>query len=85
MDDCSSAHPHVAVSRPDRRAFSRPAPPLRFPYAAATNPEWTAYALLAQERAVNLEISSMADLIYLALGVLFFALMGVYAEACRRL
>jgi len=27
----------------------------------------------------------MADLIYLAIGVLFFVLMGVYANACGRL
>jgi hypothetical protein len=28
---------------------------------------------------------AMADLIYLAIGVLFFVLMGVYATACGRL
>jgi len=27
----------------------------------------------------------MADVVYLALGLAFFVLMGVYAEACRRL
>jgi len=27
----------------------------------------------------------MADVVYLGLGIVFFVLMGVYAEACRRL
>jgi hypothetical protein len=29
--------------------------------------------------------TAMADVVYLGLGIVFFVLMGVYAEACRRL
>jgi hypothetical protein len=32
-----------------------------------------------------MEAPAMADLIYLVVGILFFALMGLYAHACERL
>jgi hypothetical protein len=32
-----------------------------------------------------LEVRAMADIVYLAIGVLFFILMGAYAIACNRL
>ena len=42
-------------------------------------PSWRMDARLIRRR------RAMTDLIYLALGVLFFVLMGAYASACNRL
>ncbi len=44
-----------------------------------------AYGREAQNPAVKSEGRAMADVIYIAVGILFFVLMGLYAVACDRL
>jgi hypothetical protein len=61
-------------------------PSLHFPYAAKPNSELKLYAHRALLHPDILEARfAMADLIYVILGLLFFALMGAYANACSRL
>jgi hypothetical protein len=61
--------------------------PLQFPYAWTGLPALIAYRLRAQERRVEFQRRrrAMADIVYVVVGLLFFALMGVYAVACDRL
>ena len=58
---------------------------LRFPYAPPRDDEWIAYGLPAKGRGAIWRHCAMADVIYLALGLAFFGLMGLYAFACGRL
>jgi hypothetical protein len=60
-------------------------PSLHFPYSAAGDPEWTAYAAWAQNGPSIWRRFAMADIVYLVLGLLFFGLMAAYANACDRL
>jgi hypothetical protein len=61
-------------------------PSLHFPYAAQLNSELKLYAHRALLHSDTLEARfAMADLVYVILGLLFFALMGAYANACNRL
>jgi hypothetical protein len=69
-------------------AIGRRLPPLaslHFPYVAPADPEWTAYAIAAQEAFSIWRRAAMADLVYVVLGLAFFALMTLYAAACDRL
>jgi hypothetical protein len=58
---------------------------LHNPYTEARNSEWIVYALWVQRSASHRRRSIMLDIAFVVIGTLFLAVMGVYADACRRL
>jgi hypothetical protein len=59
--------------------------PLFFPYGSLSTPALIAYGDGGHKRRQRWRRVAMADVIYLTAGILFFAVMGVYAHACNRL
>jgi hypothetical protein len=68
----------------ESRDFSGP-PPLCSPYARRTSSRWKTYGVWRDNGALEPEVLTVSDVIYLGAGFGVLALMALYAFACDRL